>query len=216
MPQGRAIKVPKHSLTRWNKFHDCDSTAELTVSGASTAYDAVAGHPGVLAITSATAQYSQSRLVWGASATVRPFNIDNFERLTWVFKYDSITDVAGWFGFYGSTSGSTGDHNQTNSIVSYISGSSLTFRVNNAATSSATTSVTISADTWYKFDIVRNSATSVSLWVNDVLAATVTTGVPSGAVCGVGGRLMTLANPGAKMWSMDSIYIDFTNPTARY
>jgi hypothetical protein len=133
-----------------------------------------------------------------------------------VFKYDSITDVAGWFGFYGSTSGSTGDQNQTNSIVSYISGSSLTFRVNNASTSSATTSVTIAANTWYKFDIVRDSATAVSLWVNDVLAATITTGVPSGAVCGVGGRLMTLANPGAKVWSMDSIYIDFTNPTARY
>lgn len=216
MPQGPTIKIPPHSAACWNIFHDCDSTAGLTVSGASIAYDGSSGHPGVIAITSATAQFSQSRLQWGASTTARPFNISDFQRLTWVFRYDSVTDIQGWFGLCGGTGGSTGDQNQTASIVSFISNSALTFRVNDVATASVTTSITISANTWYKFDIVRNSATSVSLWVNDVLAATVTTGVPSGSVCGIGGRLMTLANPGAKVWSVDSLYAEFRTLVARY
>lgn len=204
------------STTHTRFYSDCESTAGLVVSGNSIAYDGVAAHPGVIAMTSATAQYSQNRFNVGASVGARPFNLDEFSRVTWVFKYDSVTDIQGWFGLYGSTSGPTGDQTQTNSIMSFISNSTLTFKVNNASTSSATSSITIAANTWYKFDIVRNSATVVSLYVNDVLAATVTTGVPSGAVCGVGGRLMTIANPGAKVWSMDLVDCDFTTTTARF
>lgn len=205
-----------HSLTNFSQFHDCDSTAGLTVSGGSITYDGATGHPGMIVITSAAAQYSQARFSWGASATARPFNIDDFQRVTWIFKYDSVADIQGWFGLCGGTGGATGDQSQTASIISFISNSALTFRVNNAATSSATTSVTIAANTWYKFDIVRNSATSVSLWVNDVLAATVTTGVPSGSICGIHGRLMTLANPGAKVWTMDAVHPQFTTSALRY
>ena len=215
MPQGPSVKV-KHSLTHFDVYHECDSTAGLTATAGTIGYDGAKGHPGLLTLTTAAAQYSQSRLAWGAATTVRPFNIDEFQRLTWGFKVDSVADIQTWFGLFGSTSGVTGDQTQTNSIMSYISNTTLTFKVNNAATSSATTSVTIAANTWYEFDIVRNSATSVSLWVNDVLAATITTGVPTAAVCGIGGRLMTLANPGAKIWSVDSVHPRFVTPTARY
>lgn len=197
-------------------FHDCDHTACLTLSASSTSYDAETGHPGVFAMTTATAQYSQSRFNWGPAVSVRPFNVDELQSVAILARVNSTSNVQSWFGIYGSTSGPTGDQNQTNSIVSYISGNSLTFRVNNASTSSATTSVTIAANTWYEFRIVRNSASAVSLYVNDVLAATVTTGVPTSAVCGIGGRCMTLENPGAKILSID--YLDFqtTSTTARY
>ncbi len=217
MPQGPSIVVPKHSYTRWTQFHDCDNNASITTSAGTVSYSAgEAGHPGIITLTSATAQYSQSRFNWGQNVQVLPFWLDNFQRVSWVVKYDSVSNTQAWFGIYGTTGGPTSDQNQNYSILAYLNGSTLTFNVNTTTTSNATTSVTISANTWYKFDIVRNSSTSVSLYVNDVLAATVTTGVPSGVACGVGGRLMTLANPGAKTMYMDALYMDFTHPTARY
>ena len=215
MPQGPSVKAPKNSLTYFDVFHDCDHTAGLAVSGGGTfTYDGIAGHPGVFGMTTSTSQWNQVKLNWGSTASVKPFNIDNFERVTWVFKIDSVVDVATWFGLYGGT-GVSNDQNQTGSIVSYISNTALSFHVNSAGTSNVTTSVTVAANTWYKFDIVRNSATSVSLWVNDVLAATITTGVPSGSICGIGGRLMT-ATTSAKSWYVDSIHPRFVTPTSRY
>jgi len=217
MPTPYIIGAPDYpTKTDYRVFHDCDHTAGLTISGSSIIYDAETGHPGIFAMTTATPQFSQSRFNWGPAVSVRPFNVDELQSVAVLARVSSTTNVQSWFGIYGSNSGPTGDQNQTNSIMSYISGNALTFRVNNASTSSATTSVTIAANTWYEFRIVRNSASAVSLYVNDVLAATVTTGVPTSAVVGIGGRCMTLENPGSKVLSLD--YIDFqtTSTTARY
>jgi len=197
--------------------HDCDNNSCLTTSASTVSYSAgTAGHPGTITMTSPATQYNQARFNWGQNVQVMPFWIDDFQRITWVFKYDSVTDTQGWFGIYGTTGGPTSDQNQNYSILMYVSNTTITFQANTTSTSSLSCATACAANTWFKCDIIRNSATSVSLWINDTLQNTFTTNVPSGQACGVGGRLMTLANPGAKTWTMDYLEMIWTPTTARY
>jgi hypothetical protein len=181
-----------------NYTHDFDHNTQYFTSATdgSAIIDQVglASHPGILTITIGTSTaFPQTRFAWGGpSGTYKPFMIDDFTRITWVFRYNLYASNEGWFGIYGISCFNS--ENQNNTICAFFNNTSLLLRVQNSTgvVTQVNTGVTLTANAWYKMDLVRNSANSVSLIVNDSTMTTLSTStMPFGTSCGVGGRMMT-------------------------
>jgi hypothetical protein len=181
-----------------NYTHDFDHNTRYFTSATdgSAIIDQIglASHPGILTITIGTSTaFPQTRFAWGGpSGTYKPFMIDDFTRITWVFRYNLYASNEGWFGIYGISCFNS--ENQNNTICAFFNNTSLFLRAQSSTgvITQINTGVTLTANAWYKMDLVRNSANSVSLIVNDSTMTTLsTTTMPFGTSCGVGGRMMT-------------------------
>jgi hypothetical protein len=181
-----------------NYTHDFDHNTRYFTSATdgSAIIDQIglASHPGILTITIGTSTaFPQTRFAWGGpSGTYKPFMIDDFTRITWVFRYNLYASNEGWFGIYGISCFNS--ENQNNTICAFFNNTSLFLRAESSTgvITQINTGVTLTANAWYKMDLVRNSANSVSLIVNDSTMTTLsTTTMPFGTSCGVGGRMMT-------------------------
>ena len=181
-----------------NYTHDFDHNTRYFTSATdgSAIIDQIglASHPGILTITIGTSTaFPQTRFAWGGpSGTYKPFMIDDFTRITWVFRYNLYASNEGWFGIYGISCFNS--ENQNNTICAFFNNTSLFLRAQSSTgvITQINTGVTLTANAWYKMDLVRNSANSVSLIVNDSTMTTLSTSaMPFGTSCGVGGRMMT-------------------------
>jgi hypothetical protein len=144
-----------------------------------------ANHPGILRMNNAS---TSTMTIVPFSASSDPFEMgsDLFFDTTFILRVSSITDMSLLFGLASSRTPAGSARSACWSFRTSQSPNWQTATRNASSQTSNTTGTAVSTATWYKLRILRDAASSVKFYLNDVLEFTHTTNVPSGSTNSIG------------------------------
>lgn len=164
-------------------------------------------HPGVVRLNSTTTANSGYRYM-SATSTTAVMVLSPGTKFSCVAQIIGHVDSRAYIGFMNSTTASV----PTQGAYFSVSGTSVTASCVNGGTASDSALAGLSADTWYSFEIVVNSASSVTFNIYTESGAlhattTITTNIPTSIL----GNGVVAFSPGTT--GINLIYLDFLRLT---
>lgn len=220
---GTTTFQPSATFEAYNDFASAIGQFSTTISGTNavvsfSAVGDVGGRPGIAQLQTGTTSTGRAAIHLQSVSMLLGYGPTNFET---AFRVPILSDGTETFtlraGFIDSQSVESTDGIFLRYTDSVNSGKFEIVSRSNGAESVADSGVTVAAGTWYKLRIeVNATASSALVYINDVLRATITTNIPTGASRNTGIGIFVLKSNGTTSRNIDTDYMwirtDFTTP----
>lgn len=172
-----------------------------TAAGTNVRTSVVAGHPGVITVTTAATSASNKRIHLGITAADAIFVPTTMQRFSWVLRIPTITSIIVRVGIMQDISATAGGTAGAYFEFDPTASANWRYVTRQASTSTANNALVVTAGNWYVLEARRLSSGNWEFYANGVLRATNSANLPT--TTGNFGALLQTATTAARTLDLD-------------